>query len=442
MYHRGCSRTRRIFKIGFDCAYCIYIIHNSSEINLIIIPAWIKKPIGWDLSPNMNDTNIPCIDKRGRLNKLWGLLRENPYLRPCLAIISFLYGIGVYLREWGFSRGIFRVKHLPRPVISVGNLTLGGTGKTPVVAMIAKILLERGYHPIILSRGYKRKGGRGGVVVSNGESVLCKQEEAGDEPYMLAMQLRKVPVLIGPDRYCSGLKALEGCKADCFILDDGFQHFRLFRERDILVINGKHPFCGGRLFPSGGLREPLSALKRASLIFINSHEPRNHHEVRNGHDRDSLMNRDRNPIINMIRDRIRRYNTHAPVYEINYSPESLFWAQDRKDRLTPSSIKGKTVLAFSGIGMPEAFLGQLMQLGADIKKSVIFDDHHWFSSKEIERIKDMASLSNIELVVTTEKDWVRLPGEDLEGILVLKMEMRLKGGAKALEGILSTITVK
>lgn len=370
-----------------------------------------------------NDLNKELIEMHGRGTRLWSCMNERAFLKPLLIPLSYIYGSSIFLWKWAYKRGILSTKRLPHPVISVGNITIGGTGKTPVVGVVADILVKRGYKPVILSRGYKRKGGNKSIIVTDGKNLLAQAEEVGDEPYMLAGWLHYVPILVGADRYSTGISATKTYDVDCFLLDDGFQHLRLSRDVDILVINARDPFGGKWLLPRGSLREPLSGLIRASLIIINKSGP--------GQDLTGIIME------------VRKYNNHAPIVETLYLPDylSASWDDNRKE-IPLSSITGKSVLAFAGIASPEGFFDQLRELGARRVKGLAFDDHHWFSKGEIDNIKEYAKSSMIDLIITTEKDAVRLP-KNLEGILVLKMRMEIKGDKGAFENtILSALPPK
>jgi len=247
--------------------------------------------------------DISAIDQREKCHLLLDKLGKNPFLAPPFLGLSFLYGFCVFLRKKAYSKGLLSVKHLPYPVISIGNLTIGGTGKTPVVRLIAEFLSHWGRHPVVLTRGYKRKGSKGLIVVKGAEKYPQSPEITGDEPYMLASWLPDVPILVSKDRYEAGIYAIKILGADCFILDDGFQHLRLFRDTNILVVNARDPFGNGYLLPYGYLREPLSALNRAALILLNKSRP----------------GQDLKPVI----DTIQRYNPWAPIIETSYESESL-----------------------------------------------------------------------------------------------------------------------
>lgn len=365
--------------------------------------------------------DISAIDQRDKWHLFWDMLGKNPFLAPPFWGLSLFYGFCVFLRKKAYSKGILSVKHLPYPVISIGNLTVGGTGKTPVVRMITEFLSDWGRNPVVLTRGYKRKGGKGLIVVQGNEKCPRSPEITGDEPYMLARWLPDVPILVSKDRYQAGIFAIKNLGADCFILDDGFQHLRLFRDTNILLVNARDPFGNGYLLPYGSLREPLGSLNRATLILLNKSTP----------------NKDLRAVIDMI----QRYNPWAPIIETSYKPESLVSASDGKKHVPIAKLKDKTVLAFSGIADPISFMDQLRNNGAKVRHFITFSDHHWFSEKEMERIRKMAHVSSVDYVVTTEKDGVRLPLRFRDDVHLLRMKMALIGSKNILEKILAPILV-
>jgi len=356
------------------------------------------------------------IDCRDQGIQLWDQMRRNFVAKPFLFGLSLIYGSCVSLRQKGYALGVMPIKHLPCPVFSVGNLTVGGTGKTPVVRMIAEDLMSMGRHPAILTRGYKRQDRRGLTVVSDLEKILTVPEEVGDEPYMMAQWLPGTPVIVGKNRYQSGIFALNHFGTDCFILDDGFQHMGLFRDLDILVINASDPFDHGKLLPYGHLRESLSAINRASLILLNK----------------SDSDQDLNPIMDII----RQYNKEAPVFETTYTPEYLVPAADQRSHIPLSSLKDRPILVFSGIADPSSLLNELTKTGAKIAQSIVFSDHHWFSERDVQLIQKMAERFRAEYIVTTEKDGVRLPTDNQKAIYLLKMKMALKKSADIFKDIL------
>ncbi|MFZ3207577.1 MAG: tetraacyldisaccharide 4'-kinase, partial [Geobacteraceae bacterium] len=199
----------------------------------------------------------------GRGRKAGGIL-----LKAILWPLSLVYANIMRLRALVYRHGALRVNRLPRPVIAVGNLTVGGTGKTPMVALLCRDLLERGKRVTVLSRGYGGKAGKEPRIVSDGRTLFLSPAEAGDEPYMLAVTMPGLAVVIGSDRYRAGLFALEHLAPDIFIMDDGFQHLRLWRDLNILLVDSRSPFGNGLTLPAGLLREPVGAMKRADLVVL------------------------------------------------------------------------------------------------------------------------------------------------------------------------------
>lgn len=284
----------------------------------------------------------------------------------------------LHAREKLYSSGILSAQRLHHPVISVGNLTLGGTGKTPTVIALAEHLRDRGFAPIILSRGYRRTSREIFVVGSN-------WEEAGDEPYLMKLRLGNIPVIVGADRYKAGLLAERKQLGNIFILDDGFQHRRLHRDVDIVMIDPIEWAEGEALLPTGRWREPKSALARAHAACIQDN---------GGFVMPSL------PI---------------PAFGVRTEVLGLY----RDDGFVPvETLKGKAIVAFAGIAKPERFFAALESLGIHPLRCVRFRDHHRYSRREIERLEG-------ELLVTTEKDAVRLAGMGLPDFLYLRISAKI-----------------
>ncbi|MEW6007879.1 MAG: tetraacyldisaccharide 4'-kinase [bacterium] len=281
-----------------------------------------------------------------------------------------LYRIGLFCH-----RRLSKPKKVPAFVISIGNITTGGCGKTQMVLKIAQILKER--KVCILSRGYKaRLENKGGIVTPN-----SRVEDVGDEPLMLS-KMTNIPVMVGKNRYKSAMFAISNLGIDTIILDDGFQHWGLFRNLDILLINGGNPFGNYRLLPCGILREPLAGIERADIIVITKRKDLNIIEI------------------------IRRFNKTSPIFEAEYKPSALL---DNNGKMYPLSlISNKNVLAISGIQDSSSFEKTLGDLGCYVE-GIRFPDHHFYSSSEIEKIKHKAK--EFDLVVSTLKDKEKLKGE-------------------------------
>ena len=298
-----------------------------------------------------------------------------------LVPLSFLYGAGMRLH-----RLLVKPKELPRPVISVGNLTWGGTGKTPVVISLARFLEGNNLRACVLSRGYRRKSnGKQPLVVSDGKNIVAWPFDAGDEPALIARSVPRAVVMSGSDRFACGLAATERFNPDVFILDDGFQHWALRRNFDIICVNAVNPFGNGRLIPAGVLREPVSALRRAQAIVITNADmcPAE-------------------PLAGLIK-KIRR-ETGAPVAATRYALTSVTRLTDNTPMNVTEAIP-HPVTAFSAIADNNRFKTTLQQHGLTVERHVTFRDHHWFTSSEIEAL--LAAAGN-NPIVTTEKDAVRL----------------------------------
>jgi tetraacyldisaccharide 4'-kinase len=315
-------------------------------------------------------------------------------LRAILQGISFLYMLIVSSRLRFYRNHIFRRHQIGCPVISIGNLTVGGTGKTPVVEKLARDLCSRGRKVAILSRGYKsvrRKGMGGDVapvrVVSEGGALLLDSKTAGDEPFMLAKNLRGVAVVVDKDRVACASHAANNLGSDLLILDDGLQYLRLHRRFDIVLIDQEAPFGNEFLLPRGTLREPPENLRRATHILITKCD---------GSD------------LSELHSRIRRYNRTAPIIECRHRPLEL---QDFStgEHLPLSSLQGLRAASLSAIASPESFEQGLRKLGVSLDLTQSFADHHRYSKRELNRFLKRCVRRGVSCILTTEKDAVRMP---------------------------------
>jgi tetraacyldisaccharide 4'-kinase len=318
-------------------------------------------------------------------------------------LLSRIYGLIVSLRIFLYQRGLLRSHRLNNPVISVGNLTVGGTGKTPLVGFLAQILKKAGYQPVILSRGYKRSNNSPVLQVSDLQKVLCTPEECGDEPYLLARKLEGVPVVVGKSRYQAG-KLLEDRYSNLiYILDDGYQHLQLKRNLNILILDATDPFGGHHLLPAGRLREPTRALSRADTIVIT----RSHFS----------------PGSENIEEHIRRWNKQVPISYFHHDVTGLYDART-EGRFQARDFLGSWVIALAAIGNPQVFLHDLEHYQMKISDRFIFRDHHPFSQSELDRALARLNEGQARAIVTTEKDAVRLKKLDFQEnqIFVLQIE--------------------
>ncbi len=343
---------------------------------------------------------------------------ENRVCGVILWPLSVVYGWGVKLRNRLYAGGVLPSVRPGAKVISVGNLTVGGTGKTPLVERLARILQEGGYHVAVLSRGYGRRK-KGTAVVSDGHRIQATPEEAGDEPILLAERLRGVPVIVGKDRVKSGRLAIENWGSGVLLLDDGFQHRRIKRDLDLMVLDVTRPWGNRRLLPAGPLREPLSSLQRADVIvFTRIDEP-----------------------IDVERQisRVREF-TDIPILLARHRP--LKWISSLDAKAYPlECLKGKRILGFAGIGNPKAFQKSLEALGVETVQFLRYRDHHWYTRKDVKKIIQKAEEKGAEAVVTTEKDSVRLPAQTECGfpMYYLRIEIDIEGGIDELRRMLDSI---
>lgn len=300
-----------------------------------------------------------------------------------LYLLSLFYGGAVRGRTFFYSIGLWNPKRLPCPVICVGNITVGGTGKTPLVITLAKGFMDRGISVAILSRGYKGKQ-TSGPLVSDGLTLLLSSEESGDEPFLMAKVLEGVPVFVGKDRFLNGQMALQQFGVRALLLDDGYQHLQLHRDLNILLIDSHIGFGDGHLLPRGILREPLTHLRRAHLFLLTKLEDPRRCES--------------------LEKELQQVHSSAPIFHSHYEPQGLTGPKGEWEEI--HSFKGKKVLALSAIGNPDYFSSLVRRSAMEIVKEVIFPDHHRFTTKDLEFIEKKAK--GVDWIVTTEKDMVKL----------------------------------
>lgn len=333
----------------------------------------------------------------------WSRIHEQNGFTPAmlpLAALSFLYGLGLKIR----MRPAQVKKALPGFVVSIGNVTVGGTGKTPAALMIAEWALDQGYKPAVLSRGYGAKSGKKILEVSDGKTILSTPVESGDEPYLLAKKLKGVPVVISKSRYNAGLLTHEKHGTDFFILDDGFQHLGLERNLDIVLLDSTRPFGNLHLLPWGPLREPVDHLKRADVFLL----------TRSGESSASLL-------VGFLKKRF----PGKPLFRSRHLPDRVVFPRSWKTH-GPAFLLGRRVAGFCGIAKPEQFKDTLRKLGAEIGYFKAFPDHYPYARAEIEEMILMGAKTS-DCLITTEKDWVRIENlgihEDKLCFLTVKFEL-------------------
>lgn len=298
-----------------------------------------------------------------------------------LYTLSLLYGAGVCARRLSYKLGILPFHNLPAKVVSVGNLTAGGTGKTPVTIFLAEFFRNDGKRVAVLSRGYRGRA-RGASVVSDGKAVLMGPLDAGDEPYLMAARLPGVPVIVCPDRVKGGRLAIERFSPHVLVLDDAFQHVRLERDVNILVLDSKEGFGNGYMLPRGMLREPVSALRRADFALVKGGPPEGR-----------------------ALEALRKYS--IPYLPFTYRPASAYNVDSGKGAPL-DALRGRKVASVAGIANPASFNRTLAELGCTVTAALEFPDHHRYTESDARAIEGVAA--GAEMIITTEKDGVKLKG--------------------------------
>ncbi|MBI3105444.1 MAG: tetraacyldisaccharide 4'-kinase [Candidatus Rokubacteria bacterium] len=318
----------------------------------------------------------------------------HPVLAAGLGGLAVGYRCALAARERLYDLGVLRTGRLPCPVISIGNLTVGGSGKTPLVELAALTLAELGARPAVVSRGYRRDT-RGVQVVADRAGIRLGPRAAGDEPVLLAERLPGMPVVVGENRYEAGRLALEALGASVIVLDDAFQNRTIAKDVEVVAVSARAPWGNGRLFPAGPLREPLGALRRAHLVVVT-----------NGG---------------------RRMTASGIVRDTGGG-----------ERLPPHVVQGRRLLGFAGLASPRSFRETLACLGVALAGFVEFQDHHWYAAEDLSALVRQADVAGAEGLITTEKDWVRLRGlpPPPRPVWVLSVRMVLDPGHAAWHEVL------
>ncbi len=311
--------------------------------------------------------------------------------------LSRVYGGAAKLRERFYQTRVLQPRKLPCTVISIGNLTLGGTGKTPMTLYMARLLVRMGYRIVIISRGYKGKAEKKGGIVSDGRRILMGPDEAGDEPFMMAASLKTIPIVVGQDRYLSGMSAIGRFAPHIVLLDDAFQHYQLFRDLDVVLLDARRPFGNHHLVPRGILREPPSALVRAdAFVFTRSDlsdmavlsTARRHLPTR------PVFNSVHRPVLYRCTD-ADKPNTESP------GPPELI-------PVNPHWLEDRSVYAFSGIADNDDFRRIVSGACRRVTGFRGFADHHPYSGTDVAALLTAAKASGAETIITTEKDHARI----------------------------------
>ncbi len=325
--------------------------------------------------------------------------------RAILYVISLLYRLVVDLRNWFYDKQIISSVKLPCPVISVGNITVGGTGKTPFVIMLARILQARGFRPAILSRGYGGKSSREVNIVSNGKTILLDAVVVGDEPLLIAQSLPGIPVITGARRIKTGKAAIDQFGANVLICDDAFQHREIFRDIDLVLLDSSNPLGNKHLLPRGELRESSSGLNRTDCFILTKSE----------------QAQPVDPVVDGIAQ-----SSNIPIFRAVHKPQDLTKG-DKSASWPISELQGKKICAFCGIAQPESFKKILLKSDADVISFHPFPDHYSYSLYDLEELKSIYLNSGADYLVTTEKDVMRLRRypEYLKILYALRIEMQI-----------------
>lgn len=344
-------------------------------------------------------------------------------LRFVLTCLAPLYCIGLEIYLLPYSIGLRKRHRLAPPVICIGNLTTGGTGKTPMTQTVCRMLLRRGLRPAVLSRGYGGEHEYGCAVVSDAEQLHLTSAQAGDEAYLLATSLPGVPVIVGKDRRMTGALAIKRFRPDVIVLDDGMQYWQLHRDLDIVLLNASHPFDNGYTFPRGLLREPKSHLKRAGVVIVTGAEAALQDEV------------------DAVRTEVERIAGRVPLLSAGLVPSGLRSLTDEVE-YTTAWLTEKHVASVCAIGNPDSFEKMLERLCAVVAPRFRFRDHQAVGASDLDCVLRAATMADSQALVTTEKDAARMTfSEKHLPVLALQVSMRVDRESE-LEAIIAGLFAK
>lgn len=349
----------------------------------------------------------------------WILKLTHRIFSPFLWLASCLYGFVVWGRRYFYVVRIFKARKVPATVISVGNMTVGGTGKTPFTIFLADEMKRRGRSIAILSRGYKRKAKNAWDCVSDGLSVKLDVLEAGDEPWLMASRLKGIPVYVGGNRYQTAVEILKRHSVDMLLLDDGFQHWGLDRDFDFITFDATTFKERVGLLPYGKFREPLRHLKRSNCVIL----------TRTDHLNDIEKER-----LNRL---LHLAHPNAPMIEANYRPKHLLHISSG-EQIFLDHLVGRRISAFAGIGNPDSFLRVARQF-SQVVDFKVYLDHTFYSAKMMGQILRDAEKKGADLILTTEKDAVRIPKDVLKSnppLYALCVDLEITKGKRELDALL------
>lgn len=342
-----------------------------------------------------------------------------------LRMFSYVYEFGVCCKLNLYKSGLLKQKKLDCCVISIGNITVGGTGKTPTAQKVAVIIKNMGYRVVILNRGYRSHWDQEMGVVSDGKKIFMTAYEAGDEAYLMAKTLPGVPVIIGKNRALTGQFAVDKMNAEVIIMDDGYQHWHLHRDLDVVLVDTFNMFGNGCLLPRGTLREPLTHLDRAGLFLLTKTDQSSHFSRQE------------------LRDTLDKYNGQAPIIESVHHPKNFVEIADwykgiHENAKDLSELQGKKVMVFSAIGNPSSFEQTLSTIGIEIIEAIRYPDHHDYGMLEMQYINERAISKEVVAMVTTGKDAVKIPTEFIYfnrevPLYILNMDIMITEGREEFE---------
>ena len=311
------------------------------------------------------------------------------FINIVLLPLFLVYQIIIFFRNYLYDKKIFKSTKLPCKIISVGNITTGGTGKTPTVIAIAKFLQQQNKRLAILSRGYGRKS-KGTRLVTDGRTIPTNWESFGDEPLLMSKSLSGIPIVVDENRVKGGQFLIANYHPEIIILDDGFQHRKIFRDLDIVLVNSNISKFANRIFSFSNLREAWKSLKRAHIIFLTKSDV----------------------VVPSAKLQTRLNEIGLPLFKTNLNPTSHL-SDNKNNKINIDNFKGKSVLLFSGIADHKSFENLVKKLGFNILDSIYFKDHNVYSKSDIEKIRNKYNKTNADIIITTEKDIIKISETDL-----------------------------
>ncbi len=313
-----------------------------------------------------------------------------------LFTLSLIYGGVIKIREFFYNKGMLRSKKLPCLVISIGNITVGGTGKTPMTIYVAELVKRMGYKVVVISRGYKGLAEKTGGIVSDGKIIFMKPDKSGDEPFMIAARLKNIPVVTGKNRFNAGMMAFNNFKPDIIVLDDAYQHLKLERDIDLVLLDKEYPFGNKYLLPRGTLRESIPSLLRSDAIVLTRS--------------DNTSNMEEESCFS----KVKKFTCGKPVFKAIHTPK-IYKIIKGKDIISDKTyahsfdlLRGQKVFAFSGIAQNSDFRHVVEGLNCELKSFKEFPDHHPYSNNDLYNLLQLSSKLKVDFVLTTEKDYVKI----------------------------------